>query len=330
MIKISFSPYTLKPAQSLNAVTKAAVREGVLLRVEWNDGLMGYADLHPWPELGDLSLAEQLSDLRMGRLTTQIEQSIWLARRDAQLRKDKKHVFEAGEKIKNNYLLSHFQEIQPGFLDTLKNEGFTTLKMKMGRDLQKEAEALTHIAASGLRIRLDFNAVGSWQTFEKFMVNLPATVRPLIEYVEDPFPFDFHAWGEARKLAKIALDNQYDKVPWGKINAAPFDVLVVKPAKTDVDKAVAHCLKWNLKMAVTSYMDHPVGVVHAVGLAMELKDKYGDMILESGCLTHRLYQMEAFAAELSTQGPFLLKNIGTGVGFNKLLEGLAWQQFQVR
>ncbi|AFY00235.1 o-succinylbenzoate synthase MenC [Bdellovibrio bacteriovorus] len=330
MIKISYSPYTLKPVQSLNAATAATAREGILLKVEWNDGLYGFADLHPWPELGDLSLEEQLSDLRMGRMTTQIEQSIWLARRDALLRKEKKHVFDGGEKVKNNYLLSHFQDLKPGFLDGLKNEGYTTVKVKMGRDLQKEADMLTHIAASGMRMRLDFNALGSWQTFEKFMVNLPLTVRPLIEYVEDPFPFDFHAWGEARKLAKIALDNQYDKVPWGKIASAPFDVIVIKPAKTDVDKAVAQCQKWNLKLAVTSYMDHPVGVVHAVGVAMELKDKYGDMILESGCLTHRLYQMDSFAAELSTQGPYLLKNKGTGVGFDKLLKDLTWYQLKVR
>ncbi|MEK2644188.1 o-succinylbenzoate synthase MenC [Bdellovibrio sp. BCCA] len=328
MIKISYSPYTLKPVQSLNAVSSAAPREGVLLKVEWSDGLTGYADLHPWPELGDLSLEDQLSELRRGRMSVQIEQSIWLARRDAQLRKDKKSVYEGGEKIKNNYLLSDFKLIKPGFLDELKTQGFTTLKMKVGRDLQEEADILTHVAAAGLKIRLDFNAVGSWQTFERFIGNLPPTVRPLIEYVEDPFPFDVNAWKEAKKLVKIAIDNQYDRVPWDRLVAAPFDVIVMKPAKTDIDKAIERCKKWNLKATVTSYMDHPVGVAHAIGVAMELKKKYGEMILESGCLTHRLYQMDPFAAELSTQGPYLLKVKGTGVGFDRLLEATSW--FQVK
>ncbi|WP_295904125.1 o-succinylbenzoate synthase MenC [uncultured Bdellovibrio sp.] len=329
MIKISYSPYTLKPVQSLNAVSSAAPREGVLLKVEWSDGLTGYADLHPWPELGDLSLEDQLSELRRGRMSVQIEQSIWLARRDAQLRKDKKSVFESGEKIKNNYLLSDFKLIKPGFLDELKTEGFTTLKMKVGRDLQEEADILTHIAAAGLKIRLDFNAVGSWQTFERFIGNLPPTVRPLIEYVEDPFPFDVNAWKEAKKLVKIAIDNQYDRVPWDRLVAAPFDVIVMKPAKTDIDKAIERCKKWNLKATVTSYMDHPVGVAHAIGVAMELKKKYGEMILEAGCLTHRLYQMDPFAAEISTQGPYLLKVKGTGVGFDRLLEATSWFQIKM-
>ncbi|WP_374077538.1 enolase C-terminal domain-like protein [Bdellovibrio bacteriovorus] len=329
MIKISYSPYTLKPVQILNAVSAAAPREGVLLKVEWSDGLTGYADLHPWPELGDLSLEDQLSDLRRGRMSGQIEQSIWLARRDAQLRRDKKNVFEGGEKIKSNYLLSDFKLLKPGFLDELKNEGFTTLKIKVGRNLKEEADILTHVAAAGLKIRLDFNAIGSWQIFERFMGSLPLTVRPLIEYVEDPFPFDVHAWNEAKKLVKIAVDNQYDKVPWDKLSAVPFDVIVIKPAKTDVDQAIARCQKWNLKASVTSYMDHPVGVAHAAGVAMELKKKYGEMILDAGLLTHRLYQMDPFSAELSTQGPYLLKVKGTGVGFDQLLGALPWYQVKM-
>ncbi|UXR64912.1 hypothetical protein EZJ49_01435 [Bdellovibrio bacteriovorus] len=330
MIKIFTSPYSLKPVGLLSAVANVTARQGALFKVEWSDGHMGYADLHPWPELGDLSLQEQLEDLRMGRMTAQVEQSIWMARRDAVLRKQKKNIFDAGEKIRNNYLLSNYQDLKPGFLDELKKQGFTTVKVKMGRDLQQEAVALTHIAAAGLRMRLDFNAVGSWQIFEKFMTGLPPAVRVLIEYVEDPFPFDFHAWNEARKLCKIALDNQYDKVPWGKLPSAAFDVLVIKPAKTDVDKAVAHCQKWNLKMTVTSYMDHPVGMLHALGVAMDLKKQYGDMILEAGCLTYRLFQMESFGAEINTQGPYLLKTKGLGIGFDRLLEALPWQPLQSR
>lgn len=329
-MKIFYSPYKLKPLQSLNSLATASEREGALLKVEWPDGCMGYSDLHPWPELGDASLENQLSDLRRGRMSNQVEQSIWFSRRDAQARKNKVHLFDSGEKIKNNFLLSDFRQIKPGFLDELKKEGFATLKMKVGRNLREEAEMLTHIAAVGLKIRLDFNAVGSWSIFEKFMNALPLTVRPLIEYVEDPFPYDPKTWAEARKLAKIALDNQYHKVQWDQLSAAPFDVLVLKPAKMDVDKAIALCEKWKLKATVTSYMDHPVGVTHALAVAMELKKKYGEMILEAGCLTHRLYQMDSFAAEISTQGPFVLKVTGLGVGFDKLLEALPWHQLKTQ
>lgn len=327
-MKIYYSPYTLKPIQTLNATSAENLREGVLLKIEWLGGGTGYADLHPWPELGDATLEEQLSGLRRGRMTAQIEQSIWLARRDAQWRSDRKNIFEFGERVKNNYLLTDFKLIKPGFLDELKKEGFSTVKMKMGRNLQEEAEALIHIAAAGMKIRLDFNGLGSWQIFEKFIRNLPTTVLPLIEYVEDPFPFELNAWIEAKKLVKIAVDNQYHKIPWEKLKTSPVDVIVIKPAKVDVDKAIEHCLDLNLKATVTSYMDHPVGVIHAMGVAMELKKKYGEMILDAGCFTHRLYQMDPFAAEISTQGPFFLRNKGLGVGFDQLLEAMPWHQLK--
>jgi O-succinylbenzoate synthase len=330
LIQIFFSPYKISPLASLNAASTGSAREGALLRVVWPDGLEGFADLHPWPELGDASLNEQLADLKKGRMSSMVEQSIWLARRDATARKEGKSLLDAGPRIKNNFIISDLTQLKPGSLDEIRKEGFDTVKVKVGRDLAKEAEALTHLAACPLYIRLDFNGLGNWQVFEKFISSIPRSVKALIEYVEDPFPFDPVSWAEARKLVKIAADNQAGKIPWDNLKKAPCDVLVIKPAKLDVDKAVELCKKWNMKATVTSYMDHPVGVVHAIGVAMELKKLHGDMILESGCLTHRLYQMDSFAAQMTSQGPYLLKVKGAGVGFDKLLKGLTWQPIKLQ
>lgn len=330
MIKLSYSPYTLKPITSLNAVSLQTHREGVLFKVEWGDGLAGYADLQPWPELGDPSLEEQLAGLRAGKISAQIEQTIWLARRDADARAKKRNLFDVGTPLKNNYLITHAEDVKPVLLDEIKKEGYDTVKLKIGRDLQEEAEALTHLAAADLKIRLDFNALANWQIFERFMKNLTPQVRAKIEYVEDPFPFDAHAWKEAQGLAKIAIDNQYHKVKWDQLTQAPFDVIVIKPAKMDVDQAITRCQEHGLKASVTSYMDHAVGVAHAMTVAMELKKLHGDMILEAGCMTHRLYQMDVFSAEIDTKGPFIRRIRGTGVGFDDLLEALPWYHIKLR
>ncbi|MGZ3773798.1 MAG: o-succinylbenzoate synthase MenC [Pseudobdellovibrionaceae bacterium] len=325
-MKIFYSPYTLKPIQSLNSLSKSENRKGALLKVDWGEGLVGYADLHPWPELGDISLEEQLADLGRGRISSQIEQSIWLARKDADLRIERKSIYTLYKKVKNNFVITDFNLVVPGYLDDLKKQGFTTIKLKVGRNLAEESELLTHIAAAGFMVRLDFNALGNLKIFEKFITNLSTTVLPLIEYVEDPFPFNIDLWLEAKQLVKIAIDNQFDKVPWDKLSTAPCDVIIIKPAKMDVYKAIAKCQQWNLKATVTSYMDHPVGVSHAVGIAMELKEKYGEMILDAGCFTHCLYQMDTFAAEIINRGPYISKVHGNGVGFDKLLEGMPWLQ----
>jgi O-succinylbenzoate synthase len=328
VIQIFSCSYTLRPLTSLNAITPVMEREGALLKVQWPDGKIGYADLHPWPELGDAPLQAHLNDLAKGRISSLVEQSMWLARRDAQMRANKKNYFDDGLPLKNNYILNNVKGVVPGFLDEIKDQGFSTIKIKTGRDLKEEIAFLTHVAAAGFKIRLDFNAIGSWQVFEKFMAQIPPTVLPFIEYIEDPFPYDAKAWREAQRLAPIAVDNEYHKVRWNLNEKPPFDVMVVKPARVDVDKAVEYCKKWNLKMTITSSMDHPVGVAHAIGVAMELKRLHGEMILDAGCMTHRLYQMDIFTTELFTQGPYFAKGRGYGVGFENALKVMPWHPLQ--
>ncbi|MNT38479.1 hypothetical protein D3C72_1746740 [compost metagenome] len=129
---------------------------------------------------------------------------------------------------------------------------------------------------------------------------------------------------------KLAIDNEYSKVNWNTITQVPFDVVVIKPAKMDVIQALDNCTRFKLQATITSYMDHPVGMVHALAVATEFKKSHGDMLLNPGCLTHRIYKMDAFAAELQTQGPFIVKAAGYGVGFDKLLESTTWQDLKLR
>lgn len=328
MIKLFHSPYSLRPLSSLNATTPQKERKGTLLKVRWDDGLLGYADLHPWPELGDEPLEFHIKELEEGRITALVEQSMWLAHRDATLRSKKKNFFEDGKPLKNNFTITQVHKVGPGLVGEIKNEGFSTVKVKVGREFHEEVGFLEHLAAENLFIRLDFNAQGNWQTFEKYISNLSPEVKAFIEYVEDPFPFDERAWKDARTLVPIALDNEYNKVPWHRIINPPFDVMVVKPARVDVNKAVAFCRKWDLKMTITSSMDHPVGVAHALSVAMELKKAHGPMILDAGCMTHHLYQKDLFVNELPTEGPYFTKGRGMGVGFDKILQVLPWHMLR--
>ncbi len=328
-MKISYSPYVLRPLSTPNAVTALKEREGALLQIGWPDGRLGYADLHPWPELGDAPLDEQLTGLRNGKISAQAEQSIWLAHRDADLRQQKKSIFDSALKLKNNFVVTNCAEVDIEQLESLRSKGFTCLKIKVGRNLQVESEFINQAAARDFLLRLDFNGVGRWQIFERFMSRLEQMAFSRIEYVEDPFPFDDGAWAEARQLVPIALDNQFSRVVWKTFKRKPFDVLVIKPAKIDVERAIELCKTYSLKATVTSYMDHPVGVMHALGVAMALKKNHGKMMLEPGCLTHLLYESDLFSKEIVFIGPSILKVPGTGVGFDALLEGLKWHPIKL-
>lgn len=330
-MKISYSPYILKPFQHLNAIANLGDRQGTLLKIEWPDGVVGYADLHPWPELGDQSWEDQLTELRQGKITPMVEQSIWMARKDGQFRKSGKSAFDAIPTIKNNYIVADATAEPEWLADRLKAEGFETVKIKVGRDLKKEAEYISLLGKDGaFQLRLDFNGIGTWQTYERFMASVNKVALQRVQYVEDPFPYDAQAWTEAKKFAPIAIDNQISKVDFKKLQGKPFDVVILKPAKMDVGRIVQSCVFHDLKITVTSYMDHPLGVAHALVIASELKKTHPQRLLDAGCMTLKLFQMDAYAAEMVTSGPFIKRAGGNGVGFDSLLAKEPWAQLKIR
>ncbi|HYH05440.1 MAG TPA: hypothetical protein VEK11_00115 [Thermoanaerobaculia bacterium] len=178
--------YTLVPRRRLSGVAREGAREGALLRV---DG--GFADLHPWPELGDLPLDTQLALLARGALTAQTRVSLRFAALDADARARGVSLFD-GLTIPE----SHWPGNDPP-------SGFDTVKIK---GLQPVPE---HV-----RVRIDFN--GTLTPDEFLRLELPANV----DFVEDPCPYDPAVWAELRKRVRLALDRFEGEA----------DVLVHKPA----------------------------------------------------------------------------------------------------
>src|SRR5436305_13717734 len=81
--------YTLIPRRSLSPLAGARPRHGALIRV--GDGV---GDVHPWPELGDAPLDEQLALLARGQTTALTAQSLHFAAIDAAARCDGRSLFD--------------------------------------------------------------------------------------------------------------------------------------------------------------------------------------------------------------------------------------------
>lgn len=325
-MKVFYHVYELKPLADLNAVSASKTRQGALVKIAWTNGKTGYADLHPWPELGDEPLQEQLLRLKSLKLTPLSEQTVWFAKRDANARAENRTLWAAGVQVKNNDLINDVTRLEIGYLDEIVKRGFTTVKIKCGRDLEAESRLINTVAGRGdLFIRMDFNGVGTMATFERFMRAVNRESDSRIEYVEDPFAYDHEGWREVRKRWRVAIDFELGRSPWTKGERPMADVLVLKPARMDVDATVARALTYGMGLVVTSSMDHTIGVMHAHAVAQELKKKHDLSMLTSGCLTFRQYQMDTFAAHVPVQGPFIGKPPGVGVGFDELLAGLPWK-----
>jgi O-succinylbenzoate synthase len=327
MLKFWSNKYTLQPQTILGTLANDKPRAGALLKIEWPDKKVGYADLFPWPELGDESLDNELAAIAKGRLSPLVEQSIWMARKDAVARADKRNAFQGLSRVKNHFLINDPTRIEEATIEDAKTSGFATVKIKVGRNPAEELKWLDRFLKHYpvFNVRLDLNSSMTLPSFEKFIDGINPGLRGRIEFVEDPFPFHEEEWRKANELIPLALDHEFHRVDWATLKKpAPFKVLIIKPARQDVKKCVDYVNKFSLKMAITSSLDHAVGVAHALWVAGELKKFNPNILLDCGCLTLRSYRPNDFSATMIYQGPYLIEVPGYGIGFDTLFEKLTW------
>lgn len=258
-----------------------AVREGALLRVE-----DGFADLHPWPELGDAPLDEQLAMLARGTTTPLSAASLRCAAIDGDARRRGVSLF-AGLTIPE----SHWPGADPP-------PEFDTVKLK------RLVAFPPHV-----RIRLDFNARLTPAEFSRLAESLP---RERIDFVEDPCPYAHDVWRTLRGRTGLRL--AFDIQPATR-DPAPdaFDVLIHKPARQTAFPA-------HEDVVVTSSMDHAIGQFYSAWVAAS-----HDVNSRCGLMTHALYEPDAFFERIERDGARLLAPRGTGLGFDDLLERLPWK-----
>jgi O-succinylbenzoate synthase len=279
-----FWRYELVPKRRLSAIAAEGSRHGALIRV---DG--GFADIHPWPELGDAPLDEQLAMLARGETTPLTRASLEFANIDADARREGRSLFE-GLTIPP----SHWPGADPP-------DVFNTAKLK---NIDRIPDRV--------RLRIDFNATLTPEEFLRIAATLP---RDRIDFIEDPCPYDAATWVELRSRTglRLALDRA-GATEHRHSSANSFDVLVIKPAIQQIPDTDA-------EIVVTSYMDHPIGQLCAAYAAAR-----AGITTTCGLITHVLYEADPFIERMQLDGTRLLPPAGTGWGFDDLLKGLPWQK----
>lgn len=204
-------------------------RRGALIRVG-----SGFADVHPWPELGDAPLETQLANLARGETTPLTRRSLELAKIDGEARERGVSLFD-GLTIPE----SHWPGPDPP-------ESFDTVKLKSIERIPPR-----------VRLRFDFNAK---LTPEQFLMIAEGLPRERIDFVEDPCPYDGGTWSALREATGMRLALDRFAADEG------VDVLVVKPAIQDIPRT-------NKEVVITSYMDHPVGQFGAAYFAAKFPSR---------------------------------------------------------
>lgn len=316
-MKIEYYPYTLKFKKDFNVLNRPVVREGALLRTTFKDGLVGYSDCHPWVELGDLSLHEQLKSLNSFQTTALTERSLAFSREDAEARSLGKSLFD-GLKVPKSYQLLSLEDS----IDEYLKEEIFHFKLKAGKEPKKEILLLEKWSQMhpNIRFRLDFNEILSRQQFLEYWKSLSSKARSIIEYLEDPYPYNRVEWMEDQIHLEIpfAVDAQAE-IASTHPESAQYSVY--KPAK-DHPRML---MKNSADIVVTSYLDHPLGQLCAAYTAAKLMEKHPTKIGLCGLLTHRCYEEDEFIQELNVVNGHLQPPGGTGLGYNRLLESLPWK-----
>ena len=310
-MKIEYSLYELKPRYST-----FKSREGALLKVTFEEGLVGYADCHAWPELGDFPLNQQLSNLSQGKLSQLTACSLELAKMDAKFRSLKVSAFNERQIPKSHYLGTHFIDLSFQAVENITQKGFSHIKLKVGKDLKKEIQVLLNLfGETSLKLRLDFNETLSRTDFQIFLHSIEK-IKGKIDFIEDPFPFDAYAWKEIQeKEWKLGCDRQF-QAGIGQQEAAC--VLIVKPAVVSQQQLNQRCSQ---KKIVTSYLGHPLGQVAAAYIATKI-DPACDLV--HGLCSHTAYRPNVFSAYLG-EGPFFSIPPGWGFGYDEELSKVSWK-----
>ncbi len=335
--------------------SRSHLSKGALLAIKNNSNLWGYADLHPWPSMGDLDLEPQIDLLREGKPSHQTQLSLMAAQHDLQARESKKKLVNYSPLIQNHHLILdenfHLNSLrQTLFLESLNDKKHFPLLLKWKISPHTLPSAIQWINqlsiitdSSALHWRLDFNSLFSSTEVMFFWSQLLPQAQKQIEFIEDPCPYSADTWGQLEELnIPLAIDFELKKLVAQESNAStefstisPLSkkvTLVLKPAIQNMDTWFSWIKKNQHPFIITSYLDHPIGLLHALHWAELFQKEFGSLMRVSGL------SLSLSASELTHYWPSLVqhKNQGNywfhteendyGIGFTQKLESLSWQQ----
>jgi O-succinylbenzoate synthase len=300
-------------------------RRGALIKVEFDQGDTGYADLHPWEEFGHPPLKTHLTSLTSERPTHLASLALRHARTDAAARRAGLSLFEGLPEVRSHALFTDWTTAPRATFEQCAGEGYTAAKLKIGRDPKGEAKALNHLADLRLRWRLDANAslTTGDEPIEVFHTTLLPSIRRNIEFLEDPFPYDASAWLAFTERERVPL-----AIDWELPSSPPpwpgAQILVIKPSSQDAFPLALAAAHAGIELVVTHSMDHPLGQSVALWTAMRLRQRHGELLRDGGLQAVGLYAPNQFSEQIQTCGPQTIPPPGTGFGFDELLAKLPW------
>lgn len=308
-------PYTLRTRVPLNARTSRRAYEGALVRCRG-----GYGCVHPWPELGDRPLKDELQALARAEHTPLTRATSSCLELDGEARRAQRWLFAGGPRPPKSH--ATLTDLSIASVEHVAARGFEIAKVKAGPSQLKALTALLEV--SPLPLRIDFNETMTLEGLHRWHGTLNDHALETIDFIEDPCPYEARIWEHLAASTgwRLALDRNASRATGG------FHILVHKPAVDVLADLEAQLETSPCSFLVTSSMDHPLGQLHAAYVAAQLTARYPERALIAGLATHHLFESLPETLDLGN-GPSLRLPEGTGLGLDDYLESLPWRPLRL-
>ena len=310
--KIWFDPYELK------VKNKTLVRHGALLRVEFVDGKVGHADLHPYPEKGEASLKTQLEGLRKKEFTALCLRTVAIAREEAQALIKGVNMLSCLKIPLSHYLIldiEHFSETE-----AVLNQGFKVFKVKLNHPLKKQTQKLLDLMqalGSSVKWRLDFHINLNERQWNEWIKECLVNIDPdYLDFIEAPFDYQESFWLK-NKNYPLALD------VWGGENTLPVSTLVWKSSRKNTEELFKK-ESFLKRVVFTHSLSHPLDQLSSAYFAARFYQVQPRLTEVCGLVQKDVYEKQVFT--LPDHGPFFPCLSDTGWGFSFLLNHLPWKK----
>lgn len=307
--QIEFSPYQLKFKHS------DEIRNGVLVKVTYSNGLVGYSDCHPWEELGHPPFGEVIKKLREFDETHPFIKRVFdhaFNDRESRLQGEEETA------LKSHHLIVNVHQLNQPLVEELEARGVSHIKVKVGRNPKNEKALLTTaLTDSSLKIRLDFNGLSTkehYLDYISFLLDRDIS----IDFCEDPFPYHYESWLEAQEKSGVSIAADWENGHIFREKEFPF-VIILKPAIDDYVQFEPYLE--GKQFIVTSSLDHPLGQLHAARYASYLDQKFPQNKRVHGLQSHLVYEPNRYSIRLSQNSHTFTFPKG---GFIDLLEQEKW------
>lgn len=318
-MKLYYAPYCLTFRRSFRGDGLASGHKtGALLSVGNEEGFQGWADCFALPERGEAPWQEQLQQLARGQWTPLTEAAFAWAQLEVQAKKDQRSLFQGCPPLQSHRLWDRLEEASLARFELEKHRP-QCWKIKVGGPHWAEqcrclASLFQTLGCRGHRFRLDANGLLTSAQFSRFCQDFEPFL-PLLDCVEDPFPYDPEEWTMVaqRWPVRLALD-ELPEGPATLLKPGSFHILVLKPASSLAWKDQVKAWKNEVSFLVTTSLGHPIGQLEAAWAYWQLTQDPSVQLERPGLLSHQVYDPTLCSQALRVEEDWLFPPTGIGWG----------------